>query len=111
VRERAVELASTSGGYLTLVALVPRPLALASASPYCVPRVPSEELREHAASALSRAAALVPPDVPLLTAVEEGRAADVIRRRIEVAAHDAVVIRQRRLPGWSLPVPVVAVAC
>jgi hypothetical protein len=103
-----VELASTSGGYLTLVALVPRPLALACASPYCVPRVSAEELREHAASALARAVALVPSDVPLLTAVEEGRTADVIRRRVEAAAHDAVVVRRRRLPGWSLPVPVVA---
>jgi hypothetical protein len=108
VRNRAVELASTSGGYLTLVALAPRPSPFAGASPYCLPRVSTEERREHAASALARAASLVPSDVPLLTAVDEGRAVDVIRRRVELAAHDAVVVRRRRLTGWSLPVPVVA---
>ena len=102
-----MELASSSGGYLTLVALPPRPFPLASASPYCVPRVSAEELREHAVRALARAASLVPPDVPLLTALEEGRPRDVVRRRIEIAAHDAVVVRRRRLGGWSLPVPVV----
>jgi len=108
VRARAVELASASGGYLTLIALPPRPLPFACASPYCVPRVTAEELREHAEKVLARAASLVPPDVPLLTAVEEGRPMDVIRRRIETAAHDAVVVRRRRIPGWSLPVPVLA---
>jgi hypothetical protein len=108
VRDRAVELASASGGYLTLVALAPRPVAFAGASPYCVPRVSADELRAHAASVLARAVSLVPSDVPLLTAVEEGRTADVVRRRVEAAAHDAVVMRRRRLPGWSLPVPVVA---
>jgi hypothetical protein len=107
VRARAVELASSSGGYLTLVALTPRPFPFACAGPYCVPRASAEELREHAARTLARAISLVPPDVPLLTAVEEGRPRDVIRRRIETAAHDAVVVRRRRMPGWSLPVPVV----
>ena len=103
-----MELASRSGGYLTLVVLAPRPLTFASASPYCVPRVTAQELREHAVSALERAVSLVPSDIPLLTAVDEGRMTDVIRRRIKVAAHDAVVVRRRRLGGWSLPVPVVA---
>jgi hypothetical protein len=107
VRGRAVELASTSGGYLTLLALPPRPFPFACAGPYCVPSVSAKELREHAEKALARAASLVPPDVPLLTAVEEGRPQDVVRRRIHVAAHDAVVVRRRRI-GWSLPVPVIA---
>jgi hypothetical protein len=108
VRTRALELVSKSGGYLTLVALVPRQFSFAGASPYCVPRVSAEELREDAAVALARAVSLVPPDVPLLTAIEEGRSTDVIRRRVEIAAHDAVVVRRRRLFGPTLPVPVVA---
>jgi hypothetical protein len=108
VRLRAVELASRSGGYLTLVAVVPRPFPCLGASPYCAPRVSSDELRAQAASALARAVALVPSDVPLLTAVEEGKPADVIRRRVQVAAHDAVVVRRRRLVARTLSVPVVA---
>jgi hypothetical protein len=108
VRARAVELACSSGGYLTLVVLVPRPFPLGGTGPYCVPRVSAEELREHAAATLARAVSLVPADVPLLTALEEGRRADVIRRRVETAAHDAVVVRRRFLFAGTLPVPVVA---
>lgn len=107
VRLRAVELASRSGGYLTFLALVPRHFPC-FASAYCVPRASREELRAHAASALARAAALVPSDVPLITALEEGRPVDVIRRRVETAAHDAVVVRRRRSIARTLPVPVLA---
>lgn len=103
-----MELACSSGGYLTLVALVPRPFPLGSPGPYCVPRVSAEELREHAAATLARAVSRVPAGVPLLTALEEGRMADVVRRRVETAAHDAVVVRRRFLFAGTLPVPVVA---
>jgi hypothetical protein len=63
---------------------------------------------------LRRAAALVPPEIPLLTALEDGKAADVIARRVAVAAHDVVVVRRcrrlRRVHARLAPVPVVAVA-
>jgi hypothetical protein len=107
VRARAVELASRSGGYLTLLVLVPRPFPCLGMSPYCVPRVSADELREQAAAALARAAALVPADIPLLTALEEGKPSDAVRRRILTAAHDAVVVRRRLRLGRAQPVPVV----
>jgi hypothetical protein len=100
VRQRAVELAGGSGGFLTLVAVPPRPFPWVGAGPHCAPRVTAEELRENAARALARAVALIPADVPLVAEVEEGRASRVIRRRVEVAAHDVVVVgsHRRRLP-------------
>jgi hypothetical protein len=113
VLARAVEVASESRGYLTLVAIVP-PVWLWNPGPHCVPTVPADTLREHAAGALRRAAALVPPEIPLLTAVEDGKAADVIARRVAVAAHDVVVVRRcrslRRVHERLAPVSVIAVA-
>jgi hypothetical protein len=113
VLARAVDVASESGGYLTLVAIVP-PVWLWNPGPYCVPTVPADELREYAAGVLRRAAALVPPEIPLLTALDDGKAADVIARRVAVAAHDIVVVRRcrrlRRVHARLAPVPVVAVA-
>jgi hypothetical protein len=111
---RAVAVAAESGGYLTLVAVAPKPFPWLSAGPYCVPRVTREELQASATSALARAAALVPPDIPLLTAVDEGKTADVIARCVEAAAHDLVIVRRCRLRIRSLErrprVPVLAVA-
>jgi nucleotide-binding universal stress UspA family protein len=113
VVERAVEIASESGGYLTLVMIAPTPLRT-PAGPYCIPRMSAEELRAEAGAALARAAALVPPDIPLLTVLDQGRTADVIARRVAVAAHDLVVVRRRRVPfrapasAGSAPVTVVA---
>jgi hypothetical protein len=108
VRERAVELATGSGGYLTLVVIPPRPFPWVGAGPFCAPRVTAEQLREDAAAALARAVALVPADIPLTAEVEEGRAAGVIRRRVEVAAHDVVVVgHHRRRLAQSVPVPVL----
>jgi len=102
VREHAVGVVSASGGYLTLVAVVP---AVFPFNPgiHCAPRVTKVELRTHAAAVLERAAALVPPDIPLITALDEGRVADVIARRVESAAHDLVVVRRRWRPfhGWT----------
>ena len=113
VLARAVEVAWESGGYLTLVAIVP-PVWLWNPGPYCVPTVPAEELREHAARVLRRAAALVPAEIPLVPALEDGRAASVIARRVATAAHDVVVVRRcrrlRRVPARLAPVPVLAVA-
>jgi len=102
VREHAVEVVSASGGYLTLVAVVP---AVFPFNPglHCAPRVTKVELRAQAAAALERAVALVPADIPLITALDEGRVADVIARRVESAAHDLVVVRRRRraFHGWT----------
>jgi nucleotide-binding universal stress UspA family protein len=110
VRDRAVEVATSSGGYLTLVCVVPRPAPWLNAGPYCSPRITAEELREHAAATLSRAVSLIPRDVPLLTALDEGRTADVIRRRVEVAAHDLVIVSRgrSRVRRRLMPAPTLA---
>jgi len=108
VLTRAVEIAAVSGGYLTLVVVAPRPFPFVCPGPYCVPRVSADELRRHAARTLARATALIPPDVPVIAAVDGGRTKDVIRRRVEVAAHDLVVVGGRRRRFGQLPVPVLA---
>jgi len=112
VLARAVDVASESGGYLTLVAIVPA-VWLWNPGPHCVPTVSCDELRAHAERVLRRAAALVPGEIPLQTAIDEGKAADVIARRVAVAAHDVVVVRRcrrlRRVPARLAPVPVLAV--
>jgi hypothetical protein len=113
VLARAVAVAAESGGYLTLVAVAPEPFPCLW-GPHCVPRVGREELHAFAARELARAAALVPPDIPLLTSVDEGRTADVIARRVEAAAHDLVVVRRRGLQcrrltrPWQVPVLAVS---
>jgi nucleotide-binding universal stress UspA family protein len=111
VRTRAVEVAERSGGYLTLVCIAPRPGPWLNAGPYCTPRVSPDELRANASATLSRAAALVPSDVPLLTAIDEGRPASVIRRRVEVAAHDLVVVRTRRRRSGRRILPAHLLTC
>jgi hypothetical protein len=110
VRKHAVAVATEAGAYLTLVVVAPAPFCF-NPGPFCTPRVSAEELRSHAAGVLERAAALVPPDIPLITAVEQGRTAVVIARRVEAAAHDLVIVRRRRLSFRALPprVPVLAV--
>jgi nucleotide-binding universal stress UspA family protein len=114
VLERAIDVAADSGGYLTLVVVVPPPVLWFCSGPYCAPRVTAEELHEQAERSLARAAASVPPDVPLITALDCGNTADVIARRVAVAAHDLVVVRRRRLrfPTFTrpAPAPVLAVA-
>ena len=113
VLDRSLALAADSGGYLTLVAVVPRPFLVLWSGPYYTPRVSQEELREQAAQTLAWAAALVPADVPLITATDHGRVGGVIARRVAVAAHDLVVVRRCfALPARArhLPAPVLAVA-
>jgi hypothetical protein len=111
VRAQAVAAASAAGGWLTLVAVPPPPFPCFGGG-YYTPRASTEELRAEAEAALARAVALIPADVPLITAVDDGNAGDVIRRRVEVAAHDVVFARRRRLRRWlrPLPAPVLAVA-
>jgi hypothetical protein len=113
VLRRATTAAEESGGYLTLVAVAPRPWPRFNTGPYCIPQVSRAELRAYASAVLTRAAALVPPEIPLLTAVDEGTARDVIARRVEAAAHDLVVARRRRfdirLPVRSARTPVLTV--
>jgi hypothetical protein len=107
VRAHAVAVAAESGAYLTLVAVAPLPFRF-NPGPYCAPRVSCEELRAEAEAVVRRAAALVPPDIPLITAVEQGKTADVIARRVEAAAHDLVVVRRRRLRFRRLVRPACA---
>jgi hypothetical protein len=81
------------------------------AGPYCAPPVQRGELRAHAEKVLRRAIELASPDVPLITAVDEGRVVDVIVRRVKTAEHDLVVVGRRRgrSPAWSqrVPAPVI----
>ena len=109
---RALELVRERGGYLTVVAVVPRPLPWLNPGPHCCPTVTAEERRHHAEDALSRAVASITPDVPVVACLEEGRTRDVIRRRVEIGRPDVVVLRRRRLqrrrPG---PAPVPVIAC
>ena len=110
VLHRAVEAAAASGGYLTIVVVVPRLPALVNAGPFCVPQPSPEALRSQAEMVLRQAAARVPRETPLLTAVEEGRTNEAIPRRVSVAAHDLIFVRRRRVavravwrrPGASL---------
>ena len=94
---RALDAAAASGGFLTLVVVVPRLPSMVNAGPFCVPQPTPEELRSHAERTLRRAAARVPPETPLRTAVEESRLDEAIRRRVSVAAHDLVIVRRRRV--------------
>jgi hypothetical protein len=96
VVRRAGELASAGGGYLTIVAVAPRPSPFLHAGILCpTHRVTTEELLGHARRALARARALVPDDVPVLAQVEQGSAVKVAERRVAVAACDLVVVRPR----------------
>jgi hypothetical protein len=114
VLDQAIAVAAESGGYLTLVAVVPPQLLWFCSGPYCAPRVTPAELEAQATQALARAVARVPTDVPLLTAIDRGKTRDVIARRVAVAAHDLVVVRQRRVrlaaSARGRTVPVLAVA-
>ena len=108
---QAVELVRERGGYLTVVAVVPRPFPWVNAGPYCTPIVTAEERREQAEAALARAVAGISPEVPVVACLEEGRARDVIRRRIEMCEPDVIVFRPRRLRGGRLaPTPEPAFA-
>jgi nucleotide-binding universal stress UspA family protein len=114
VLDHAIAVAAESGGYLTLVVVVPPPILWFCSGPYCAPRVTPEELEEQATRALARATARVPGDVPLITATDRGRTAEVIARRVATAAHDLVVVRQPRVRLAARTrrqkVPVMAVA-
>jgi hypothetical protein len=76
-----------------------------------MPRITAEELREQATATLSRAVALIPRDVPVVTALDEGRTTDVIRRRVEVAAHDLVVVSRRRTRFGRRLMPAPTLMC
>ena len=108
VRARAVQIAASAGGYLTLVVVAPRPFPYLFAGSYCAPRASAEELRMCAAATLRRATALVPAEIPLIAELDEGKPADVIRRRVELAAHDLVVARACRGLAHVCDVPVIA---
>ena len=112
VLAHAAAVAAASGGYLTLVVVMPGPVRFV-AGPYCVPLPSAARRRAEAEAVLARAVAKVPAGIPLLTAIEEGATCDVIARRVEAAAHDLVVVGRRRFRSRSLArstrVPVLPV--
>jgi nucleotide-binding universal stress UspA family protein len=112
VLARAVAVAAGSGGYLTLVVVMLGPVRFIS-GPFCAPLPSAARRRGEAEAALARAVEKVPPEIPLLTAIEEGTTCEVVARRVEAAAHDLVVVGRRRFRSRSLarstPVPVLPV--
>jgi hypothetical protein len=109
---RALEVVRERGGFLTVVAVVPRAFPWVNPGPYCTPIVTAEERREQAETALARAAALIPPEIPVVACLGEGRAREVVRRRIETCEPDVVVFRRRRLQRRRpAPTPLPAIAC
>jgi hypothetical protein len=111
VCERALELAHERGGFLTVVAVVPRAFPWVNGGPHCTPIVTAEERRDQAEAALARAVALTPPEMPIVTCLEEGSVRDVTRRRAETCQPDVVILRRRRRPrGRRAPEPVPAIA-
>ena len=110
VCSRALELVRERGGYLTLVAIAPKPLPWLNAGPLCTPTVTPEELRAQAEVALARAVGVVPADVAVVACVDEGRLRDVIRRRVEKCEPDVVVRRCSRLRSRNAPPPVPSIA-
>lgn len=107
VVEYAVDVVRRSGGFLMLVAIVPGQFPSFNTGLFCVPIVSLEERQTAAAEALTVAVARVPHDVALLTAVDEGRARAVARRRVEAAAHDLVIVARRRFRLSRIAAPVV----
>ena len=104
---RAVQLLEEKGGFLTIVAIVPRRYPWANGGPHCTSHVSDDELRSYAETALVSAAALIPAGIPLVMATEEGKKSHVIRRRVQISAPDVVVLRGCRRRPAELPVPVV----
>jgi nucleotide-binding universal stress UspA family protein len=81
---------------LTRISVAASPRILAT-GPY-IPPVPTEdELVRRAEEVLARAEALVPEDVPVVTVIRRGAAAEAILERIELGGHDLVVMGSRGL--------------
>jgi nucleotide-binding universal stress UspA family protein len=92
----AIDLARSEGARLTLISVAASPRILAT-GPY-IPPVPTEdELVRRAEEVLARAEALVPEDVPVVTVIRRGAAAEGILERIELGGHDLVVMGSRGL--------------
>ena len=91
-----IDLARGEGARLTLISVAASPRILTT-GPH-IPPVPTEdELVRHAEKVLARAEALIPEDVPVVTVVRCGPAAEAILERIELGGHDVVVLGSRRL--------------
>ena len=93
--EQAFELASSEGGWLTLVSVAAAPHRPANPGPFVVPVVPQEELDEEAKEILTRAAATAPDGVEVQTMLLHGDPAEAILDRIEHGSHDLVVMGSR----------------
>lgn len=111
VCERALELVRDRGGFVTVVSLVPRAFPWVNAGPHCTPMVTVEERRKQAETALARALALIAPTASVAACLEDGRAYDVIRRRVNSCEPDVVVLRRRllrRARAAPAPAPLLA---
>ena len=91
----AVDVASAQDAWLTIVTVVHPAIWSALPAPYATPLPSGEELEAAARRLLSQSAALVPAGVPVKTLLAEGSPAKAILERIEVGAHDLVVMGSR----------------
>jgi nucleotide-binding universal stress UspA family protein len=126
--ERAIEIATRSGAWLTLLHVIEPPHLPPFAASYLTPLAQPGacelgEQDDEAEMLLEHAVARVPEGVRVHTIIRHGRAADEILRRVDAAGHDLVVIGSRgRGPIRSLllgsvsravlhrcPVPVIVV--
>jgi hypothetical protein len=105
----AAAVANASGGFLTFVAVVDDPWLTFDCGPLVGGCVTKDYLRAHAWAWLSRARARAPSYVFVRTAVDEGPTLKIIIRRIDVAAHDLVIVRRRWFLRRRLRRPNVAV--
>lgn len=109
----AIATAIQNGGFLTFVAVVGDLWPKFDCGPLAGWCVTNDYLREHARSSVSRAGSRVPTSIPVRVVIDEGNVPRVVARRVEVGAHDLVVLRE----GWMarfrlrrMNVPIVYVA-
>jgi hypothetical protein len=108
VRRRAVDLAEEDGGFVSVVVVVPDARHWVNAGWWYTPMPDRAALRAQAEDVLARAAVRIPCGVACAALVEEGRLADVIRRRVDAAAIDVVVARRSHgQRTWHLEAEVV----
>jgi nucleotide-binding universal stress UspA family protein len=96
--EAAVELADSGDSgcaWLTLMTVVQPMRQVISPGLWVTPAPSPEQLEAEARQRLDRAAALVPDGIPVATIVAHGSPARAILARIEVGAHDLVVMGSR----------------
>lgn len=103
----AAGVAGECGGVLTFVAVVNEWPRFDCGLLYGW-HVTRDYLLDHAAAWLLSARDAVPDSLSVRTAVDEGSAMKIIVRRIDVAAHDLVIVRRRWFMRRRLRRPNVA---